>query len=94
MTIGADNIELIGRGNGDGTVLGQSTTELVSLYGVTPIAQRSGSAQASTAITSTLASSTSARYAFTSSTQPAAMITLANELRASLVAIGLMKGSA
>src|ERR1017187_4094238 len=40
----------------EGVCLGQSTTDTISFYGVTPVAQRSGSAQA--AVTTTAATST------------------------------------
>lgn len=43
-------VEQIGKGAPDGATFGGSTTELVSLYGVTPIAQRSGGAQATSLV--------------------------------------------
>ena len=43
--------------NADGTSLGQSTTELISLYGVTPIAQRTNAAQAAVTTTVSISSS-------------------------------------
>lgn len=57
--------EVLGNGNPDGTTLGLSTTELISFYGVTPVAQQSGAAQAGvvstaiTTVTTTAATSTS-----------------------------------
>lgn len=60
-------------------------------YGTTPIAQRAGAAQA--AVTTT-ASQTTTPYGFSTSTQADAIVTLVNELRASMVALGLIKGSA
>jgi len=76
-----------------GTLWGASTTDLIGAYGsATPIAQRSGSAQA--AVTTTAPISTGTIWGFASSAQAAAIITLANELRAALVALNLIKGGA
>lgn len=69
--------------NPDGTKLGQSTTDLVSLYGVTPIAQRSGAAQATSLVGT--ASSTAVNTDL-----KAAVIEIMN----TLAAIGIWKGSA
>lgn len=142
--------------NSNGTSVGQSATDKVGFYGVTPIAQRSGSAQgavattaitpvATTAITpvtttaitavATTASTSTSPYGFSSTqadalvaavnsiitrlgltyaaanslitqgaanvtavnsliTQGASGVTISNELRAALVALGLIKGSA
>lgn len=77
----------------DGTSLGNATTDKVSLYGVTPITQRGNSSQA--AVETTLAvSTTSSIWGFSTSTQANALVTLVNELRAALVALGAIKGSA
>lgn len=77
--------------NPDGTTLGSSTSDKVSLYGVAPVAQRAGSAQA--AVTTTAATTTSP-WGFSTSTQANAVVSLVNELQAALVAIGVIKGSA
>jgi len=63
----------------DGTRLGQSTSDLIAFYGTTPVSQRASSVQA------TVASSGSF-----GATQAA----LLNEIRDTLVALGLMKGAA
>jgi hypothetical protein len=68
--------------NPDGTSLGQSTTDLVSLYGVTPIVQRSSSLQATS-----LVSATSASFA-------AAYKDALLEIMNALQAVGIWKGSA
>lgn len=86
----------------DGVLVGQSTTDLVGFYGVTPIVQRSGSAQAAVATsTITTAATTTSPWGFATSTQAndvtaqiVLLRTLANELRAAAVAIGQIKGSA
>ena len=76
--------------NTSGTSLGQSTTDLVSLYGVTPIVQRTSASQA--AVTTDTAVSAS-QWGFNTSAQASAIVTLVNELRAALVALGAIKGS-
>ncbi len=76
---------------GDGSIMGQSGTDPISFYGVTPpVVQRaagSGSAVATTAPTN------STPYGYTTSAQAAAIVTLVNEIRATLVGLGLMVGS-
>lgn len=76
-------VDHLSKGGPDGTTLGQSTTDKVSLYGVTPIAQRSGAAQATSAVGT--ASSTAVDTAL-----KAAVIEIMN----TLAAIGAWKGSA
>lgn len=66
-------------GNPDGQKLGQAASDTIAFYGTTPVSQRASSVQA------TVASSASF-----GATQAA----LLNEIRDTLVALGLMKGSA
>lgn len=73
----------------DGATIGKSTTEKVSFYGVTPIVQRSGSAQAAL----TLTTMSLGGYGFTTQTGADAAVALLVELRAALVALGAIKGS-
>ncbi|HKP93451.1 MAG TPA: hypothetical protein VJS88_06110 [Chthoniobacterales bacterium] len=73
-----------------GYKIGTSATQTVGFHGATPVAQRSGAAQAAVATT---AATNSSPYGF-SQTQADAIVTLLNEIRATLVAKGLMKGSA
>jgi UDP-N-acetyl-D-mannosaminuronic acid transferase (WecB/TagA/CpsF family) len=77
--------------NPDGTVLGNDADDKIGFYGVAPIAQRSGAAQA--AVTTT-ASTTTTPAGYATTTQADAIVTLVNELRAALVALGAIKGSA
>lgn len=77
--------------NPDGTNVGQDVSDKIAFYGSTPIVQRSGSAQAAI---STTAATTTTPWGFTTSTQANAIVTLLTEVRATLVALGLMKGSA
>lgn len=69
--------------NDDGTTLGQSSTDLISLWGVTPAVQPSGSAQAAVT-TATIAAVTTitptlTAYGFTL-TQATAVLTAINDL--------------
>ncbi len=76
----------------DGHNFGQSITDKIGFYGLaTPIAQRAGSAQA--AVTTTAATSTTP-YGYGTAAQADAVVALVNELRASLVALNLIKGAA
>lgn len=70
-------------GNPDGTSLGQAATDLISFYGATPIAQRSGAAQATSLVGT--ASSTAV-----DTNLKAAVIELMN----TNTAMGLWKGAA
>ena len=74
----------------DGTVYGQSTSDLISFYGGTPIAQRTNASQAAV---STTASTSTTPFGYATSTQANAIVTLVNEMRAALVAVNLIKGS-
>jgi hypothetical protein len=81
-------IRQLSDGNPDGTVLGQSASDPIAFYNATPLAQRSGAAQAAVPTT---APTNTAPYGFTQA-QAAAILTLLNEIRATLVGLGLMKG--
>jgi hypothetical protein len=72
-----------------GGLFGASATDLIAFYGATPIAQQTSSLMA--AVVTTTPTSTSP-YGFTLA-QATAIITLVNELRLSLVNLGLIKGS-
>lgn len=67
----------------DGTSFGQSTTDKISFYGVTPIVQRAGAVQA----TSLLSASS---YVSVASNTAAIFTEIAN----TLIAYGLWKGAA
>lgn len=67
-------------GSTDGTVLGQSATDKVSLYGVTPVAQRT-----STVLASSLLSAST--YVSVASNTAAIVLELSN----ALVALGAIK---
>jgi hypothetical protein len=81
-------VKQLSDGNPDGTVLGQSPCDLISFYNAAPVPQRSGAAQAAVG---TAAPTNSTPYGF-SEAQAQAIVTLLNEIRATLVDVGLMKG--
>ena len=73
-----------------GVTMGASATDIISFYGATPVVQRSGSSEA--AVTTT-APTTTTPYGYTTSAQAAAIVTLVNEIRATLVGLGLFAGA-
>ena len=86
----------------DGTTMGQSTSDMIAFYGGTPRAQRSGTAQGTitdssggTANTATGVAALTATYNSTIIANAlATIIAQTNEMRAVLVSVNLMKGSA
>ncbi len=85
------NIKIIEAGgvHADGVQIGQ-TGEKLAFLGATPVVQRVGAAQAAVAATAAT-SSTPFGYA---EAQANAIVTLLNEIRAALIAVGIIKGSA
>lgn len=75
---------------GTGVKIGTSISEKLAFHNSTPVVQRSGSAQAAVATTG---ATNTAPYGYTTAAQADAIVTLVNELRASLVEKGLIKGS-
>lgn len=67
-------------GNSAGTRLGQSSTDLISLWGATPVAQRSNIADVATSTITTAATSTTP-WGFATSTQADAVAALVASLR-------------
>ena len=86
-------------GNVDGSVFGQNTSELIGFYGVTPVAQPSGTSQSAVATTAlvTVGSTTLTAADLTALnalvTRAGALTTLVNQIRSDLVTIGIQKGS-
>lgn len=85
----------------DGTCFGQSASEKLGFYGLaTPIVQPSATAQsavATTAITTLVTTPTATDIATAVNSlisRQSATVTLVNQLRSDLVALGLLKGSA
>lgn len=95
--------ENLSRGNDDGTNFGLSTSDLIGFYGLTtPIAQPSGASQGAVTDSSTGTANTATGIAALTATYNStilanAIATLAaqgNALRAALVSLNLIKGSA
>ena len=82
-------VNYIGGGNDDGTVFGYDSSEKIAFYGGTPQVQ---AAFAAAAVETTNPVSSSA-WGFSTSTQAAAIVSLVNEIRAELVALGLVATS-
>lgn len=83
-------VQYLGDGAPDGTCLGSSATELIGFYGKAPSAQRASADQGT--YTTTMTQSTG--WGFLTSTAANAASALLTEIRAALVASGLIKGSA
>lgn len=77
-------------GLGSPITVGTDETSLVAFYGATPVVQPSNASQAALTLTTALASG----YGFTSATAFNAFIAQLENIRASLVTLGLLKGSA
>ena len=73
----------------DGIQLAGAATDKLGFYGVSPIVQPSGSAQAAL----TLTTATSSGFGFSTATAFNAAVAQLEEIRASLVALGLIAGS-
>ena len=89
------DINSVGSNGPGGDTLGAATTDLISFYGTSPVAQRSGASQVALSVTVINASAASGAgtWGFASSTQATQIVTLVNELRAALVALGAIAGS-
>lgn len=81
---------VIGDGRPDGNTFGSATTELISFYGVAAIAQPAAAAQAAL----TLTTATSGGFGFVSSAAFNSFTAQLENMRASLVLLGLFKGAA
>ena len=72
-----------------GGMVGASATEKVGFWGVTPVTQPTNAAQAALTLTTAVSSG----FAFTTSAGFAAMLAQLENIRASLVLVGILKGS-
>lgn len=88
IKLGVGNIEL---DTTTGTKIGSAASQKLGFLGATPIVQRVGAAQAAVVTTS---ATNSSPYGFATGAQADAIVTLVNELRAALVAFGLISGAA
>ena len=77
-------------GKTQGTRIGTGISQKLAFLGSTPIVQRLSANQ--NAVATTPATQTSP-YGYATAAQADAIVTLVNELRAALVAVGLIKGS-
>jgi hypothetical protein len=80
----------VGVNHEDGMNIGKASTSLIGFYGVTPIAQRSGSAQASFTIT---IGTSQTSWGFAASDQFNNFVLQLREIRNTLVALGLWAGA-
>lgn len=80
-------IKYIGDKNPDGTSLGQSDADLVSLHGATPIAR----ATAPAAVSVVAAKTISTGFGFSTSTQVTTLVTAVNSIRTALINKGILK---
>lgn len=78
-------------GSTTGTMVATATTQKLAFHGATPVTQRAGAARAAIVATG---STNITPYGFATAAQADAIVTLANELRAALVAKGIIKGAA
>ena len=77
--------------NSQGTVLGQSSTDLIAFYGGTPVAQQAVAAISASTVLATSASAASASgYGFSSAAQMNAIVTGINAL---IVDVAAIRGS-
>lgn len=77
-------VEQLSKGNDEGTVLGQSATDKISFYGVTPVVQAATNAAAPAGGTG------ATEGAYDTSTNRNSLITLVNAMRTTLINAGLM----
>jgi len=76
-------VQVISDGNGAGVQLGQSTADLISLYGGTPVSQRAAAIQAASVVSASTYISVTTNFA-----------AFCAEVAATLTAIGAWKGAA
>jgi hypothetical protein len=86
----AQDYEQVTYNSPDGAMIGASATDKVGFFGTAPIAQRASSAQAALTITT----GTSAGFSFTTTTAFSNFVAQVEEIRATLVAMGVFKGAA
>jgi hypothetical protein len=76
-------------GDDSGTILGQSTTDLVGFHGTAPTSQPAGAAS----VTATPVAATAAAFGFSTSAKLENFISLVDKMRTCLVNNGLMAAS-
>lgn len=94
MAIGrGTDAQVLGANSSGGMLIGATTSDKVGFYGTTPIVQRTGVAGAKVTTTSSITTAIGG-WGYDTSTQANAIVTLVNELRATLIAYGLHTGAA
>lgn len=98
MAVTSAAVRQLSDGNSQGTVLGTGTSDKIAFYNATPITQRTSSAQSAIQATSVSPAASTPTggntvWGYSSANQANQIVTLGNELQATLVALGLMKGS-
>lgn len=83
----AGDVEIVGHGGPGGASLGGATTELISFYGTTPVAQQSVTAIATTTISQV---GTTGKWAFATSTAALAFVAAVRSLQDKLDTLGLV----
>ena len=82
--------QVVDYGPTDGATFGKDTSAKISFYGVAPVTQPSSASQAALTATTGLTGG----VAFSTTTAFSAFVAQVEEIRASLVELGLLKGSA
>ena len=77
-------------GNPDGSSLGQSNDDLISVYAVTPVARQTAGTLVSS---SSVVQVSAGGFGFESSSQGNALITSHNEMRTALINFGILKSA-
>jgi UDP-N-acetyl-D-mannosaminuronic acid transferase (WecB/TagA/CpsF family) len=72
----------------DGNYIGRRTTDKIGFYGAAPVVRPTSLAAA---VATTVCSTTTSNFGFTTSSQAMSIITLVNDIRARLVTLGLME---
>lgn len=85
------DIRNIQTGRTNGTKISTEIDQKIGFHGATPTIQRSGSSQEAVATTG---ATQTTPYGYTTAAQANGIVTLLNEIRASLVEKGIIKGSA
>lgn len=86
------SIDQLSKGNPDGTVMGQDSSDPISFYGATAVAQQSGADQGVMSATLTALATNAALSLAVSAINATNVLLL--QLRQDLVDLGLIKGSA
>jgi hypothetical protein len=84
-----DSYERLDYGSSDGCQVGGAATDKVAFYGIAPTTQPTNAAQAAL----TLTTATSGGFGFSTSAGFLAAVAQLENIRASLVLLGLIKGS-